>query len=298
MDEADAIELAGCLHDLLAGRESVWISRCVVESPNGGLGDKNLRDEISVEAVGGDVPRVCVGRETLLDALLAAVGRVRLKRCSRCGENLPLEQFKKDATRRDGHFPYCKSCCSRLKRGEDLPKLDGPRRRRKGQAAPATIVATNVEGEPEVTVPAAATAETNGHNDVVVTTNGHAGTPATATAGHKQCPRCLASKPLEDFRPDPTRRDGVFPYCLGCVQRINGGESLPKHGGPQQRRDAAAGVPAGHKRCRCCDVVKPREDFFARARSADGLHDWCKVCYKRRRRTRKPRQAVWQLVLT
>jgi len=32
------------------------------------------------------------------------------KSCTKCGQSKPLDQFKKDKTRKDGHFPQCKQC--------------------------------------------------------------------------------------------------------------------------------------------------------------------------------------------
>lgn len=35
------------------------------------------------------------------------------KRCTRCGEIKPLDDFRKDSQTRDGHRAYCKECVSR-----------------------------------------------------------------------------------------------------------------------------------------------------------------------------------------
>ena len=32
------------------------------------------------------------------------------KRCPRCEQELPYSEFRKDSTRKDGHYSHCKSC--------------------------------------------------------------------------------------------------------------------------------------------------------------------------------------------
>lgn len=42
-----------------------------------------------------------------------------MKRCVRCGNEKPQEQFHRDVNRPDGRYCYCKECVSAYQRGED-----------------------------------------------------------------------------------------------------------------------------------------------------------------------------------
>jgi hypothetical protein len=129
LDDAATMAEVGRLVVLIWQRhDAVWIS-------HEAYGDT---EETHLAAHGGRAGVQDLTRPTLLDALLAACGEVRRKPCSRCGVSLPLEQFKHDATRRDGLFPYCRTCCSKLKSGIDVPKLERKRpRQRKAVPMPA-----------------------------------------------------------------------------------------------------------------------------------------------------------------
>lgn len=52
-----------------------------------------------------------------------------MKTCSRCGHDLPEGAFTRDASQRDGRFPWCRMCLNTYKRA----RLRKPKHRRKAR---------------------------------------------------------------------------------------------------------------------------------------------------------------------
>jgi hypothetical protein len=48
-----------------------------------------------------------------------------MKRCTKCGQGKPVEQFNRDRTRPDGRFPWCRAC--KAKRPDLLDRTDDQR---------------------------------------------------------------------------------------------------------------------------------------------------------------------------
>ncbi|MFD6888329.1 endonuclease VII domain-containing protein [Streptomyces sp. NPDC059957] len=96
--------------------------------------------------------------------------------------------------------------------------------------------------------------------------------------GTKWCRGCARDIPLSGFASDRNRSDGLQPRCRECVAAY-GAEHY-------RRRQAAKGkvvkehveVPAGHKLCRLCGVVKPHSEWHKNASASDGLSTRCKTC--------------------
>lgn len=88
----------------------------------------------------------------------------------------------------------------------------------------------------------------------------------------KQCRKCGAEKPLNDFAKDKRRADGRGSYCKACENERN-----RKRGA----RLSGAYSPAptdGVRTCSTCGETKPLTEFAHRKDSPSGFRSACKPC--------------------
>src|SRR5690554_4606417 len=112
--------------------------------------------------------------------------RTLTKRCTKCGEVKPLEDFRKDKRRRDGRDSRCRVCDARCSR-ERLWKKQG----------------VPPEHWPQL------------HREV----DARAARRNSVPDGFKRCYRCGEVKPLEEFSPRKDSRDGRQSLCYACDTR-------------------------------------------------------------------------------
>ena len=96
----------------------------------------------------------------------------------------------------------------------------------------------------------------------------------------KRCPDCQRLRPISDFGANRSRPDGLQFYCRSCVStrgatayrriRERNGKSV------RERVD----VPAGHKFCPGCRLIKPHAEWHRNSSSRDGFTAYCKHCRK------------------
>jgi Recombination endonuclease VII len=99
----------------------------------------------------------------------------------------------------------------------------------------------------------------------------------------KLCPDCQQVKPLTEFSKDLLRKDGLSFYCGPC-RRVRERRSVHARRGrpPLTRHPVDVDVPAGHKWCPDCDLVKPFTEFPRMRSSSTGYATYCKPCHNAR----------------
>lgn len=197
--------------------------------------------------------------------------RTLSKRCTKCREVKPLEEFPPHAGRRDGRHSWCRVCNAQYTREarwakKGIPPEDWPRLHQEAEARSAR------------------------RNN--------------APDGFKVCSLCHEVKPLEDFPPHKRGRCGRGSWCRVCDARRKREASWEKQGIPPEEwprlhqeadRKAEAqatrrnSVPDGFKACARCDEVKPLAEFPLDKRKRDGRQSQCRVCDARR-----DREAYWK----
>lgn len=111
--------------------------------------------------------------------------RTLTKRCAKCGEAKPLEDFRKDKRNRDGRYSYCRVC-------------DVTRARERCWAK---------KGIPESEWPRLHARHALDENMRHL----------NAIFGGKWCPDCEQHLPREDFPRDSSRASGLYRYCKACA---------------------------------------------------------------------------------
>jgi hypothetical protein len=104
----------------------------------------------------------------------------------------------------------------------------------------------------------------------------------------KFCPDCRCDLPLNAFTKDTRRKDGLAFCCRPC--RIRRDEaSRRKRLGPRTKnmRPREVVVPAEHKWCPDCNVIKPLEQFPTNRSARSGYMTYCKPCHNIRSRASK-----------
>lgn len=90
----------------------------------------------------------------------------------------------------------------------------------------------------------------------------------------KRCSRCQRKLPREAFAANKSMRDGLQAYCRKCSAECCRQRQEAKGKVVRQR----AAVPAGHKRCPRCAVVKPRAEWNRYRSASDGFAAYCRQC--------------------
>ncbi|NUQ96740.1 MAG: recombination endonuclease VII [Streptomyces sp.] len=85
----------------------------------------------------------------------------------------------------------------------------------------------------------------------------------------KRCVRCGEHKPRAAFARKRSNLDGLQRHCRDCATRYHCHAPEPQRLGPKDD------VPAGHKRCRGCDEVRPHSEWH---RKGAGWASRCKAC--------------------
>lgn len=187
--------------------------------------------------------------------------RTLTKRCTKCGEVKPLEEFSPRKDRRNGRQSRCRVCKARHDRErywekQGVPPEEWPRLHQEAEARAAR------------------------RNSI--------------PAGFKACSRCGEAKPLEEFPPHPDARDGRQSYCHACDAKCAREARWAKRGIPPEdwpRLHARHALNEnmrhlnaifGGKWCPDCEQHLPREYFHRASSSADGLQGRCKACQSAR----------------
>jgi len=91
---------------------------------------------------------------------------------------------------------------------------------------------------------------------------------------------------LHQFYAERKSKDGYRSACKRCLTEAQGKVYVGK-------RNKDLPVPDGFKRCRHCEQILPKTEFFKAAEKSDGLQSWCKACrYSARERKNPPRERV------
>lgn len=92
----------------------------------------------------------------------------------------------------------------------------------------------------------------------------------------KRCTDCLADKPMEQFPPSKTNKDGRGTYCRPCLRVREAGYRDRAPGGPPRRPRTVA---EGFRWCPRCERACPLEAFGRNRAAANGLTAYCKPCH-------------------
>lgn len=188
--------------------------------------------------------------------------RTLTKRCTKCYETKPLEEFSPRRDRRGGRSSRCRVCKARYGRERrwaqrGIPESEWPRLHEEAEARAAR------------------------RNSV--------------PAGCKACSHCGEAKPLEEFPPHPDARDGRQPYCHACDAKRAREARWAKKGIPEsewqrlhreadrQQRMRELAAQHGLKYCPDCDMCLGRAFFHRNAASPDGLYVRCRACQSARK---------------
>ena len=195
------------------------------------------------------------------------------KRCTKCHEVKPLEEFPPRKDRRNGRRSWCRVCDAKRHREarwkkQGIPPEDWPRL----------------------------------HQEVEARAASHNGIPD----GFKTCTHCHEVKPLTEFPSDKRARDGRGSRCCACKARRErearwAKKNIPPESWPRlhretdrQQRMRELAAQHGLKYCPDCDMCLGRAFFHRASSAADGLYQYCKACESARgaayRRTDRGRE--------
>lgn len=180
-----------------------------------------------------------------------------VKRCTKCHEVKPLDEFPPHKGRRDGRQSWCRVCNAKRVREarwkkQGIPENDWPRLHQEVGAR-----AARRDSDPDE---------------------------------FKACTRCHEVKPLAEFPPNKHRRDGRHSWCHVCNAKHVREARWKKQGVPPEdwpRLHARHALNEnmrhlnaifGGKWCPDCEQHLPREYFHRDSSRADGLAYCCKTC--------------------
>lgn len=200
--------------------------------------------------------------------------RTLTKRCTKCGEVKPLEEFRKDKRARDGRGSRCRVCHAKRAREAYWEKQGIP-----------------PEAWPRLHEEAEARADRRN----------------SAPDGFKVCTRCHEVRSLKEFPPDKSRRGGRHSWCRVChAERVREArwtkQGVPPeawtrlHEEAERKAEAQAERPVerqrimrelakrhGLKYCPDCDMCLGKAFFRRDSRRADGLQPCCRACQSARK---------------
>ncbi|MFD8633071.1 MULTISPECIES: endonuclease VII domain-containing protein [unclassified Streptomyces] len=96
--------------------------------------------------------------------------------------------------------------------------------------------------------------------------------------GTKWCRGCSRDVPLSGFALDRNRGDGLQPRCRECVAEYSAAHYRRRQAEKGKIVKEKVDVPAGHKLCRQCGVIKPHSEWHKNSSASDGLSTRCKAC--------------------
>jgi hypothetical protein len=103
--------------------------------------------------------------------------------------------------------------------------------------------------------------------------------PMESNSGNKACSICGVEYPrdAQHFKRVKLCRDGFLSYCKKCLSQKN--KAWRKRNTEKNKKtDIRQSVTT--KTCSTCKIAKPSADFGIVRSEKDGLHPWCRVCYK------------------
>jgi len=118
---------------------------------------------------------------------------MKIKICIKCKQKKLTECFTNDATRKDGLYPYCKSCYNAIRKKNYSDKFGG------------LVDVCRVCGQ---------TKPIKKFHRSKINTNFCLECWKTKT--HKKCTKCLNSVPVGDFYPNKRTNDGLNDCCKQC----------------------------------------------------------------------------------
>ncbi|MEU2335640.1 endonuclease VII domain-containing protein [Streptomyces sp. NPDC013172] len=100
----------------------------------------------------------------------------------------------------------------------------------------------------------------------------------------KHCRKCERDLPPAAFARDKNRCDGLQVYCRECVAECSAAHYRRRREAVGKTVREKVDVPAGHKRCPQCEVVKPHSEWERNKTSSDGWASYCRACRVERNR--------------
>ncbi|MEU9412560.1 endonuclease VII domain-containing protein [Streptomyces sp. NPDC048281] len=100
----------------------------------------------------------------------------------------------------------------------------------------------------------------------------------------KHCRKCERDLPPAAFARDKNRCDGLQVYCRECVAAYGAAHYRRRREAIGKTVRERVDVPAGHKRCPQCEVVKPHSEWERNKTSSDGWASYCRACRAERNR--------------
>ncbi|MGW7549049.1 endonuclease VII domain-containing protein [Streptomyces sp. NPDC054770] len=100
----------------------------------------------------------------------------------------------------------------------------------------------------------------------------------------KHCRKCGRDLPPAAFARDRNRRDGLQVHCRECVAEYGAAHYRRRREAIGKTVREKVDVPAGHKRCPQCEVVKPHSEWERNKTSSDGWASYCRACRAERNR--------------
>jgi hypothetical protein len=100
----------------------------------------------------------------------------------------------------------------------------------------------------------------------------------------KHCRKCGRDLPPAAFARDKNRRDGLQVHCRECVAEYGAAHYRRRREAIGKTVREKVDVPAGHKRCPQCEVVKPHSEWERNKTSSDGWASYCRACRAERNR--------------
>ncbi|MER5470906.1 endonuclease VII domain-containing protein [Streptomyces sp. NPDC002685] len=94
----------------------------------------------------------------------------------------------------------------------------------------------------------------------------------------RRCSRCKRGLPRAAFANNKSTPDGLQAHCRECVAEYSAAHYRRRREALGKMVREKADVPAGHKLCRTCGIVKPHSDWHRNASASDGLNTRCKAC--------------------
>lgn len=192
------------------------------------------------------------------------------KRCSRCGERKPAEDFSASSSSRDGLASRCRSCHRldvaeyrervRARNRERGPRRDGVKRCSACDRVRArTDFAANASGTDGLQWRCRRCAAKDERR---------------AGRSRRRCSKCRRELARSAFHRDRRSRDGLQAWCKGCLAQAN------RRARERNRRRNAERTPDldATKRCSRCRQDRPGREFHRNRTTADGLHWTCREC--------------------
>ena len=199
------------------------------------------------------------------------------KRCSKCKETKDTVEFSKAKKRKDGLYPYCKSCDKELYVKRRDYRIENP------PPTPATKQCTLCK-ETKVAVEFSKAKKTNdGLQPNCKSCNierarklrDYRKTNPPPTPATKRCYKCKETKVSAEFDKNVSSKDGHTHDCKSCAQ-----EKARRIRIKLTKRNTLAGPPdrTGTKKCPDCGETKQKTEFHITRSFTDGLAGRCKPC--------------------